>query len=60
MGEMLNAGRNEYKERSIERVRAVVRIGIYNHDCACWVTQAIEEVYSDRCLLGTFHSKRLK
>ena len=60
VGEMLNAECNEYKERSIQKVNTVAKVGTYYHDCACRVASTFEGIYCDRCLLDTFHSKRHK
>ena len=57
---MLNAECNEYKERSIQKVNTVAKVGTYYHDCACRVASTFEGIYCDRCLLDTFHSKRHK
>ena len=38
----------------------LARIGTYYRDCARRVAPAFGGVYCDRCLLGTFHSKRHK
>ena len=60
MGEMPDAECNEYKERSIQRVNAIARVGTYYHDCARRAAHAFEGVYCDRCFLDTFHSRRHK
>ena len=44
MGEMLNAECNEYKERIIQKVNTVARVGTYYRDCACRVAHAFEGI----------------